>query len=79
VLDNANTLVQSGRTQSIKDVRSPTVKESDVAYALNSVNSKLYGISSASRPRRVPLGPKGSLAANKNYNRGFALTAAPAA
>lgn len=70
VLENVNTLVQSRRSH--KDTSCPTVAESDVAFALNSVDSKLFGIASAARPRRVAAGSKGALAAVGNTNRDFA-------
>ncbi len=49
VLENCNALVQSRRTQSTKDVKSPTISAGDVAFALNQMNEKIYGVTSAKR------------------------------
>lgn len=49
VLENCNAIVQSRRTQSSKDVKSPTISAADVSFALNQMNEKLYGVTSAKR------------------------------
>lgn len=49
ILESCNALVQSRRTKGTKDVKSPTVTAADVAFALNSINTKLYGVATAKR------------------------------
>lgn len=49
VLESCNALVQSRRTKTSKDVKSPTVTAADVSFALNSINAKVYGVASAKR------------------------------
>lgn len=49
VLSNINSIVQSRRTSSVCKTVSPTVTLSDVSYALQTVNSKVYGLAAAKR------------------------------